>query len=51
MQGKGNIYLQNQDHDIGRGMGVYLGPSEYASISATSEEIELLHLVVRQIPK
>jgi hypothetical protein len=51
MEGKGSINLENKDYDVPRGAGVYLGPSETASITATDGELKLFHLVVPQIPK
>jgi len=32
-------------------MGVYLGPSESATIRATDETVKIFHLIVPQIPK
>ena len=26
MEGKGSIHLENKDHEVSKGMGVYLGP-------------------------
>ena len=34
MEGSGQIRLENKDYDVGRGAGVYLGPSETATIQA-----------------
>ena len=52
MEGKGRIRLDNKDYDVSKGAGVYLGPSESATIEpATSASLKLLHLVVPQIPK
>jgi glyoxylate utilization-related uncharacterized protein len=51
MEGKGSIQLDGKDHDVSKGMGVYLGPSEGATIRATSEQVKIFHLVVPQIPK
>src|SRR5439155_1422852 len=34
MEGNGTITLENKDYDVPRGAGVYLGPSETASITA-----------------
>jgi hypothetical protein len=50
MEGSGTIRLENKDYDVPRGAGVYLGPSETATIKAT-EALKLFHLVVPQIPK
>ena len=51
MEGQGSIRLDGQDHDVTKGMGVYLGPSESASIRATAAPVKIFHLVVPQIPK
>ena len=51
MEGKGSIQLENKDHDVTKGMGVYLGPSETATIRPTDAAVKLFHLVVPQIPK
>ena len=47
----GLIHLENKDHDVTKGMGIYLGPSETATISATSSAVKIFHLTVPQIPK
>jgi quercetin dioxygenase-like cupin family protein len=51
MDGKGTISLENKDYDVPKGAGVYLGPSETATITAADGELKLFHLVVPQIPK
>jgi quercetin dioxygenase-like cupin family protein len=52
MEGKGSINLENKDHDVTKGMGIYLGPSETATISAAAgSTVKIFHLVVPQIPK
>lgn len=52
MDGKGRIRLDGRDYDVEKGAGVYLGPSETASIAATSgATLKLFHLVVPQIPQ
>jgi quercetin dioxygenase-like cupin family protein len=52
MEGKGTINLDNKDYDVPKGAGVYLGPSETATIKAGAGELlKLFHLVVTQIPK
>jgi AraC-like ligand binding domain len=51
MEGSGKIRLENQDYDVARGAGVYLGPSETATIQAGgSSRLKLFHLVVPRIP-
>ena len=51
MEGKGSIRLDNQDYDVSRGAGVYLGPSESAIIQAGgTSPLKLFHLVVPHIP-
>jgi glyoxylate utilization-related uncharacterized protein len=52
MEGKGTISLENKDYDVPRGAGVYLGPSETATIKAgAGETLKLFHLEVPPIPK
>ena len=34
MDGKGHIRLNNKDYDVEKGAGIYLGPSETATIQA-----------------
>jgi hypothetical protein len=52
MDGKGRIRLDNRDYDVEKGAGVYLGPAETATISATDgASLKLFHLIVPQIPK
>jgi hypothetical protein len=50
MEGKGSIRLENKEHQVSKGMGVYLGPSETATIQA-SAPVKIFHLEVPQIPK
>lgn len=52
MEGSGAIRLENKDYEVPRGAGVYLGPSETATISAgAGQSLKLFHLVVPRIPK
>jgi len=51
MDGKARIQLEGKDHDVTKGMGMYLGPSESASISAVDSTVKVFHLTVPQIPK
>jgi quercetin dioxygenase-like cupin family protein len=52
MDGKGRIRLDGRDYEVERGAGVYLGPSEIATISTAGDAtLKLFHLVVPQIPK
>lgn len=52
MEGKGRIRLNDQDYEVEKGAGVYLGPSETATIQALNgASLKLFHLVVPQIPK
>jgi mannose-6-phosphate isomerase-like protein (cupin superfamily) len=51
MEGSGKIRLDNKDYDVSRGAGVYLGPSETATIQAAGgSRLKLFHLVVPRIP-
>jgi quercetin dioxygenase-like cupin family protein len=52
MEGNGRIRLNEQDYEVGKGTGIYLGPSETATIAAsTGASLKLFHLIVPQIPK
>jgi len=51
MEGAGTINLENKNHEVSKGMGIYLGPSETATISATASTVKVFHLTVPQIPK
>jgi hypothetical protein len=51
MEGQGSIRLEGKDYDVARGAGVYLGPSESATIQAGAESpLKLFHLMVPRIP-
>ena len=51
MEGQGSIRLDNKDYEVARGAGVYLGPSESASIQAgAASPLKLFHLIVPKIP-
>jgi hypothetical protein len=51
MEGQGSIRLDNKDYDVSRGAGVYLGPSESATIQASAgSALKLFHLIVPRIP-
>jgi glyoxylate utilization-related uncharacterized protein len=51
MEGKGSINLENKDYEVSKGAGVYLGPSETATIQAAEgTSVKLFHLVVPRIP-
>lgn len=52
MEGRGRITLEGKTHAVTQGMGLYLGPSESATIEAASgATLKIFHLVVPQIPK
>jgi quercetin dioxygenase-like cupin family protein len=52
MEGKGSINLENKDHEVTKGMGIYLGPSETATVTAApGASLKIFHLVVPQIPR
>ena len=52
MEGKGTIRLDNQDYEVTRGAGVYLGPAESAILKAAAGgSMKLFHLVVPRIAK
>ncbi len=50
MQGRGVITLGGNDYPVGKGAGVYLGPSESAGIRPEGVEgAKLFHLVVPEV--
>ena len=49
MEGEGTVRLEGRDHEVSKGMGLYLAPSESASIR-TASSVKLLHLSVPPIP-
>lgn len=52
MDGTGSIRLDDKDYQVSKGAGVYLGPSETATIQAASGgSLKLFHLMVPPIPK
>lgn len=50
VEGDGSIHLDGKDYDVRKGGGVYLRPSEGASVTAKGGVLKLFHLVVPQIP-
>ena len=50
MDGKGRINLNNKDYDVNKGAGVYLEPSETATIEASGGSLKLFVLVMPKIP-
>jgi glyoxylate utilization-related uncharacterized protein len=51
MEGKGSIRLDNKNYEVSKGAGVYLGPSESATIQPEAgASLKLFHLVVPKIP-
>lgn len=50
MDGEGSIELDGKNYNAGKGAGVYLGPSERATIRAGAGTLKLLQLVVPKIP-
>ncbi len=49
LEGSGVITLEKKTYPVAKGAGIYLGPSETASISHTgSVPLKLLHLIVRK---
>ena len=50
MEGEATIALDGADHAVGKGAGVYLGPSETARIShAGTAPLKLFHLTVPRL--
>jgi hypothetical protein len=50
MDGRGSIRFNDRNYEVGKGGGIYLGPSETATIKA-DDPLKLFQLVVPQIPK
>jgi mannose-6-phosphate isomerase class I len=51
MEGNGSIHLDNKVYAVSKGAGVFLGPSETATIQAgEGASVKLFHLVVPRIP-
>lgn len=51
MEGSGSIHLDNKNYEVSKGAGVYLGPSETATIQpSVGKSLKLLHLMVPRIP-
>jgi quercetin dioxygenase-like cupin family protein len=47
MEGEGTISLEGKDYDVAKGAGIYLGPSETASVGQRgASPLKLFHLVV-----
>ena len=47
MQGEATITLESKDHSVKKGAGVYLGPSESATVKQSgATPLKLFHLVV-----
>ena len=51
MEGQGSINLEKKDHEVSKGMGIYLGPAETATVSAKGSTLKVFHLTVPKIPK
>ena len=50
MEGSARISLDGKDYDVRKGCGVYLEPSETATITPTGGSSKLFHLVVPIVP-
>ena len=46
MEGQGKITLEGKDYEVSKGAGIYLGPKETATISATKSKVKLFHITV-----
>ena len=52
MEGRGNIRLDGKDYNVEKGAGIYLGPSETATIQAgNGASLKLFHLIVPKLPQ
>jgi glyoxylate utilization-related uncharacterized protein len=51
MDGRGTVRMDNKDYQVTKGAGVYLAPSETATIqAAANDSVKIFHLVVPKIP-
>jgi quercetin dioxygenase-like cupin family protein len=51
MEGQGTIRLDGKDYEVSKGAGVYLGPSETATLQpGAGASLKLFHLIVPKIP-
>lgn len=51
MEGEATIILNSDEHQVAKGAGVYLGPSEAAQVAHRgSGPLKLFHLVVPKLP-
>jgi len=47
MEGQGSLTLEKKEHEVQKGMGLYLGPAETATFQAApGSSLKLFHLVV-----
>lgn len=52
MDGNGSIQLDGKDYAVAKGAGVYLGPSETATVrAADGASLKIFHLAVPPIPR
>jgi quercetin dioxygenase-like cupin family protein len=52
MEGQGTITLDGKTHDVKKGMGLYLGPSESATVQAgPASTLKIFQLAVPRIPE
>jgi AraC-like ligand binding domain len=51
MEGSGVIGLDGKDYEVSKGAGVYLGPTDNATIRAAGGSLKLFHLEVPPIPQ
>jgi hypothetical protein len=52
MAGRGTLVLEGTPHEVEKGMGLYLGPAETATMTAADgSSLKVFHLVVPKIPK
>lgn len=52
MEGTGTIRLDDKAYDVAKGAGIYLGPTETATVMANrGAELKLFHLVVPRMAK
>lgn len=51
MEGEATITLNSEEHQVAKGAGVYLGPSEAAQVAHRGlQPLKIFHLVVPRLP-
>lgn len=52
LDGNGIINLANKDYEVGKGAGLFLGPSESAVVRCNHKDgLKMFHVIISQVPK